>query len=350
MTGQPVIGPPPVYKCEPCPPASYANKSPRNNCTALYQGALCANLSGSCPMPPAKYDGKGYTPPGGNITLCTPCAPNTVATKPGSAVCEQCPEGQQPGLRRDHCVACNPGEASNRDETDGLCVSCFALHKGWRGLANHSACAPCEPGHMSYDGIECQLCDRGNFWDPITSSCFLPCPSGSACLAAQTKAENATYCSECNNCLAGFYSDTPGSFSCKPCPPGTAQADPGSTECFPCRRGELQRSQGQVTCKMCPQGYYCPNATVQTKCPEDEYCPEGSYKPSQCNDMYMPSPDGCRPTPKLLAIVAGVVSAGTILLSLLIYRRYRQYSRAKTEAKEYLIAQESSKHPVYSGL
>ena len=55
-----------------------------------------------------------------------------------------------PGTQvRDHCTSCNDGEASNPEETDGLCVSCYALHKGWFGAKNKSMCLSCEPGYVS---------------------------------------------------------------------------------------------------------------------------------------------------------------------------------------------------------
>ncbi len=52
-------------------------------------------LSSRSPRP-----GKGYRPPGGNMTLCTRCSPETYADQPGSTSCRYCDAGSEPNVVR----------------------------------------------------------------------------------------------------------------------------------------------------------------------------------------------------------------------------------------------------------
>jgi hypothetical protein len=171
---------------------------------------------------------------------------------------------------------------------------------------------------MLQDGITCEFCGRGFYWDPSKGNCASLCPRGHQCVAGIVpETANITYCQDCLICDKGTAQPLSGQYACPECVPGTYEDYEGATACKNCPAGKFQmvrlflclcvcacvciftsltphcphvKVSGMPYCNTCPQEFFCPNATSKIACPKDRYCPEGSAQPIKCNALYAAEP------------------------------------------------------------
>ncbi|EDQ92139.1 uncharacterized protein MONBRDRAFT_31259 [Monosiga brevicollis MX1] len=198
-------------------------------------------------------------------------------------------------------------------------------------------------------GSSCTLCGLGYFWNATLRNCPKLCPIGHAC-HNKSLANGEAYCDQCNPCEPGSFSSFSGSYSCTLCAPGAYQSEAGQDHCQQCESGTYQTERGQKVCDVCPAGFYCPDGHTIKPCPEGKYCPQRSTVPKTCPSMFRATSKSCEFTQRLIAIIVCSCLAGVAVVAMIVYRRYKTYSRHRHDESARLIEKNQIKRPVYSGL
>jgi hypothetical protein len=169
--------------------------------------------------------------------VCTPCAPGSYTSVPGSSACALCPRGENARQRQDwleESVAvwelekhCQPGQRGSQSSRCALfcCLLSISTPSGsFNSASNNTYCTSCAAGDFC-SGSGCASCS--------------PCGAGTY---SQVGAAS------CSNCPAGSYSAYARSTSCSLCAPGSSNAIPGSSACTACRVGSFQAQAGGRSC------------------------------------------------------------------------------------------------------
>ena len=209
-------------------------------------------------------------PPGASGTVCIPCAAGKFLQ---GLVCQACAGGQvQPAPGSTSCIDCVPGKSSREVTLRSSCDQCTAgktapdagssscvmcptgrIQDG----SNHIACFPCAAGFQSNEQVELM---------PVRTAC-------ESCAAGR----NASYDTQCVDCLAGRYQASTAASTCGSCDPGRHSSSAAAL-CQDCPTGTFQRLSNSVTisrtspqtglpqgCPSCGPGSY-QGSTGQTQC------------------------------------------------------------------------------------
>eukprot|EP00741_Cyanophora_paradoxa_P002897 tig00000654_g2811.t1 len=162
---------------------------------------------------------------------CVACPSNTIASVPGRAQCEPCPEGYEAAVDSQSCSPCPRGTA--RPANASACLTC---RRGTWAPEGSAACRRCDPGSLaSEDALECiQQCV------PCPPSKFLPA-SSEECLPCAINTISQAGSTGCTDCLVGYVSDESQTFceASERRPSGTFAAAEGSSACAPCSSTQL---------------------------------------------------------------------------------------------------------------
>ncbi|XP_022100039.1 zonadhesin-like [Acanthaster planci] len=195
---------------------------------------------------------------------------------------------------------CPQGSSEPQECTEGN-------YCGTDGLEDVSG--PCLPGYYCdvtasredpTDGVTGNVCPAGRYCESGTGANPPNCPTGTF-----SNATGLTALSECDDCTAGYYCETPGltrpTGPCQEgyyCPSGQDIKNPmacdagyyceeGSPEQVECPSGTYQDESTQSSCKICNAGYYCNVADAPISdytlypCPIGYYCPNGTEYSTQ---------------------------------------------------------------------
>lgn len=269
------------WKCDACPPNSFADKEGTKQCSLCPPGTIAEKGSTMCsPCPKNTFRATLRRPD------CLPCSNGTVS-EPGSAECKHktrgCPFNTFEDRKR-ACRACAPGERYDRKKRD--CVRCAddeaspggAVTKCTKCTGN-TAPAPdlnvfersqcwCKLGYKRAADGSCEKCEAGTFgslrpagisWNNFFRYFRRREPECSACDIGSTSVEGATECTVCPP-LTVSVSDSFAPKTCAVCPQGTrpdvvteaslmgTAVQNYASECvtkrYSCRRGEVRDANG----------------------------------------------------------------------------------------------------------
>lgn len=224
------------------------------------------NVNGACQNCSAgKYQPMSAT------SACLQCPQGQYQLASGSVACLQCPTSEPCcdgyGMVGDTCTQCQVGQYSGQlFGYEPLCVPCDLGQVAVRhrdgiltfGKTGSNACYDCPMGSHPVDNV-CEPCSPGT--RSINSEC-VPCPAGTS-----QPAHGSTTCEECP---AGFLSDTAGAAHCTACPENTNASQPGSVACLECPTGRKSPTASDECFETCPLG----TTDTGTAC---QHCPPGTY-------------------------------------------------------------------------
>ena len=254
-----------VTQCDKCPPGFYCG--------------YATNYVNNPPKPcPAGY----YCPIGTESAIHHPCLAGTYNAKTrveGSHECLVCPAGY-------YCL-----NATSTFPPPNVCPAGFYCPRGTQFASQYSCPAGTYMGTTQATNLgSCLMCPKGKYC-PLATTTPVNCPAGTYMdeLGA-TDAGPGTY-SSCKPCPAGYYSSSPGSFSCTAAAAGYFTYE-GATSQTTCVVGyfcaEAGTSEYVMHSSPCPSGYLCPAGTstypsqLNNACPVGFYCPEGATATIPC--------------------------------------------------------------------
>ena len=326
--------------CVACPPGSYKKLAGTESCTQCPEdffstelGAISANACRECPLNSVSPWGssgetdcrcaRGFFGPNGGP--CTPCAPGSFSSVPGSLKCDLCASGKYSEATRATaesscklCAAYSISPQGSSSKSRCLCLDDFEGRDG-------GPCTACTPGTFKAGkgSTKCSSCEGGLKKYPSAPNVFpptcLPCPLHATPVDINTVAQTARC--ECdpgytgNNgdacppCASGKFKLTLGSAACSDCPaatyssvlgasssddcqscPANSESPPGSAQCFckgksestagffgpdggpcvACPIGSVKTSPGPSPC-LCGQGFFGEDAGSCAPCPVGTY-------------------------------------------------------------------------------
>ena len=188
-----------------------------------------------------------------------------------------CGSGKEPASGG-NCSSCETGFYKSLAD-DTMCLQC-PLHSGTLSVASRRRedCV-CSAGyyllHRDADALpNCSACPMGT---------FKPEMGGSA------------GASDCDECLAGKYSDRSASVACEQCSAGSYSTTTGAqsnTTCLPCSKGTASAVEGALACPPCSAGKFADflGATICADCRTE--CPDRRVRVSECAadaDLFCPA-------------------------------------------------------------
>ena len=281
---------------QPCPAGTYQDEVMQAECKACPAGYYCSNATGpvinfemyNCPQ---GY----YCPEGTRYSTEFPCPLGTFSNLTGL----------------NSSSFCNPCTAGDVCDENGLSGPSNVCGAGYFCVSGASQTAPvegpttgiCTVGHYCPPGTDIPMpCLPGtfsNYTGLSTPEQCSPCTTGSYCIE-HGLVEPTGPCMEGYYCPLGAINSTdtlcPPSYYCvhgssspSPCPVGTYSSLSGlvsTSECSQCPAGQYCETPGSTNpTGMCEAGYYCPEGSYSrfdTICPAGFFCPEGSPIFSQC--------------------------------------------------------------------
>ena len=277
------------FACEECPPCPDNRTQVRANCGGTRRAHNGSDVpaagkvvwsAGECVACPTGYSALSHSAPS-STSYSLPAAAASSFDSP-AAVWIPASEWYRGGQQHRRCVACPAGwfrnliseNASSPGAPAAVFVgACRACPTGWYGntpaAGNCSACAAGQYQERQGKSI-CTDCTagrttRGSAVDDGTgaSECRACAPGKFTDQQASTE--------ECENCPAGYATNTTASVYCSVCPAGKKQSREGNTTCFTCEAGQFVDEEAANECKNCEVG----QSTIEGNTKYCANCPQG---------------------------------------------------------------------------
>ncbi len=218
-----------------CPDGQYFDKPTCTCKNCISNCNRCTNAT-ACDRCKAGYQKSGNS--------CSACGAGYYSTEGGA--CQKCPKGQR----------------SNSTSASTGCTNCTGSE--YQDQEGQSSCKTCTSGFVSDSNRACTTCSAGTKWNG----------------------------SSCENCPAGYYSNSANTTTCTACSSGTYQNETGKTSCKSCSgANEYQDSTGQSSCKTCGANSV-PNAShtgCSSTCQTTANCTGNQYLKDNCTCTACPS-------------------------------------------------------------